>query len=54
MIYQNAMDVIYERRRRRKELIADRRAEVYASVPEIAAVEKRLGETGMMLLNAVA
>ncbi len=54
MIYQNAMDVIYERRRRRKDLITARRAEVYASVPEIAAVEKRLGETGMMLLNAVA
>lgn len=53
MIYRNAMEVIDARRRRRSEIINSRRQEIYSAIPEIGAIERRLGETGMSLLNAV-
>lgn len=54
MLYQNAMDVIDKRREERKNLITARQSEIYSRIPRIYEIEKRLSETGMLLLNSVA
>lgn len=54
MLYQNAMDVLEQRREERKNLISARKSEIYARIPRIAELERRLSGTGMMLLTRVA
>lgn len=54
MFYTNAMDVIHQRREDRKELIKQRKSEIYMRIPRIAEIENRLTSTGMILLSRVA
>lgn len=54
MLYQNSMDVIEKRREERKNLIAQRKSEIYAKIPRIAEIENRLSSTGMMLLKGIS
>ncbi|MCD8048623.1 MAG: ATP-binding protein [Clostridia bacterium] len=54
MLYQNALEVIEKRRRARSETVESRKNEVYTKIPRIAEIERRLNETGMLLLSSVA
>lgn len=54
MLYQNAMDVLEQRREDRKNLIEQRKKEVYSRIPRIGEIEARLSGTGMLLLSKIS
>ncbi len=54
MLYQNAMDVLETRREERKNLIEQRKNEIYSRIPRIGEIEARLSSTGMLLLSRIS